>query len=162
MTPVEDPLGTPHGVPPALRPPAVRSRIFERLTAAAAAGRFELQVCAHCAAVQYPPREACHRCLSEALAWTPQSGDGELISATTLFHSHDEFFRERLPWRVGLVRLDCGPTVLAHLHAAVSTPPARVRIVARIDRSGQAVLVALPETQRIKVSDDPKLAEILI
>ena len=58
--------------------------------------------------MQYPPREACHRCLSPSLNWRAQGGDGELLSQTTLHHSNDLFFRERLPWRLGLVRLDAG------------------------------------------------------
>ena len=44
-------------------PPAGRSRAALRLTAAAAEGRFELQHCADCATVQYPPRSVCgHAC----------------------------------------------------------------------------------------------------
>ncbi len=50
-------------------PPGGRSRAALGLTAAAAEGGFALQVCADCAAVQYPPREACHRCLSVKLRW---------------------------------------------------------------------------------------------
>ncbi len=84
-----------------LLPPGARSRAALGLTAAAALGRFELQVCGHCATVQYPPREACHRCLSDRLHWREQSGLGELISTTTVNHSHDLFFRERAPWRLG-------------------------------------------------------------
>jgi uncharacterized OB-fold protein len=74
-----------------LLPPAARSRVALGLNAAAAKGRFELQVCRNCGAVQYPPREACHRCLGSNLDWTLQDGAGELISETLLFHSHDEF-----------------------------------------------------------------------
>jgi NAD(P)-dependent dehydrogenase (short-subunit alcohol dehydrogenase family)/uncharacterized OB-fold protein len=125
-------------------PPSQRSRIALGLTAAAAVGRFDLQVCRDCGAVQYPPREACHRCLSVRLAWKPQSGDGELLAVTTLFHSHNEFFRERLPWRVGMIRLEAGPTVIAHLHGDVPGAPARVRVGVRLDRAGQAALVAFP------------------
>ena len=40
-------------------PPNARGRVALGLTAAAALGRFELQVCKECATVQYPPREAC-------------------------------------------------------------------------------------------------------
>src|SRR5665213_3683255 len=122
--------------PPAL-PPSGRGRVALRLTAAACLGRFELQVCRDCATVQYPPREACHCCLSLQLDWTLQSGEGELISQTTLAHSHDEYFRERLPWRLGMVRLDCGPTVITHLHGDVAPAPARVRVRVHLDRSGQ-------------------------
>jgi NAD(P)-dependent dehydrogenase (short-subunit alcohol dehydrogenase family)/uncharacterized OB-fold protein len=141
-------------------PPAGRSRAALGLTAAAAEGRFALQVCADCAAVQYPPREACHRCLSVALKWRAQDGAGTLLATTTLHHSNDLFFRERLPWRLGMVRLDAGPTVVAHLHADVAAPPGRVTVGARLDRAGQAVLVALPETETPNMNDDPQLREM--
>lgn len=128
----------------ALLPPSRRSRVAGGLTAAAALGRFELQVCTECGAVQYPPREACQHCLAVNLKWRPQSGTGELISETMLHHSYEAYFRERLPWRIGMVRLDSGPTVLVHLPAAVSPAPCRVKIVARLDKAGQGALVAVP------------------
>src|SRR5205807_10024582 len=140
-------------------PPAARSRVALGLTAAAALGRFELQQCRDCAMVQYPPREACQQCLSVHLPWSPQSGEGELLSSTVLHHSNDLFFRERLPWRLGLVHLDSGPTVVAHLHGGVPPAPARVRVAARLDRAGQAVLVALPEKETSNMADDRQLRE---
>lgn len=129
-------------------PPRKRSRIALRLTAAAALGRFELQVCADCGTVQYPPREACQRCWSVRLAWTLQSGTGELIADTTLHHSHHAFFRDRLPWRLGMVRLDCGPVVITHLHQDVGVAPQRVVVQARLDKAGQCALITLPEFDR--------------
>ena len=51
------------------RPPEMRSRAALGLTAAAAEGRFQLQQCADCGAVQYPPRDACSSCLSPDLPW---------------------------------------------------------------------------------------------
>ncbi len=105
-------------------PPAARSRVALGITAAAAEGRFELQVCQDCGAVQYPPREACHCCLSPRLKWREQSGAGRLLAVTTLHHSNDLFFRERLPWRLGLVQLDAGPTLMVHLHGDVQAPAA--------------------------------------
>ncbi|HYN12852.1 MAG TPA: SDR family NAD(P)-dependent oxidoreductase [Burkholderiales bacterium] len=140
-------------------PPAARSRVALGLTAAAAQGRFELQQCRDCSAVQYPPREACHRCLSIRLPWRSQPGDGELLSDTVLHHSNDLFFRERLPWRLGLVRLDCGPAVVAHLHGSIEKPPTRVRVRAMLDRAGQAVLVAHPDKETSNMADDRQLRE---
>jgi NAD(P)-dependent dehydrogenase (short-subunit alcohol dehydrogenase family)/uncharacterized OB-fold protein len=140
------------------------------MTAAAAEGRFELQVCENCRAVQYPPREACHRCLAPRLTWRAQSGEGELLGTTTLHHSNDPFFRERLPWRLGLIRLDAGPSVIAHLHGDVGEPPARVpnqeaaplriRIGARIDRAGAAVLIGFPPEESAHMADDKMLREM--
>ena len=139
-------------------PPAARSRVALGLTAAAALGRFELQQCADCGAVQYPPREACQNCLSLSLRWKAQPAGGELVARTVLHHSNDLFFRERLPWRLGLVRLDCGPTVVAHLHAGATK---RVLIKAMLDRAGQAVLAALPEKENADMASDPQLREFI-
>jgi NAD(P)-dependent dehydrogenase (short-subunit alcohol dehydrogenase family)/uncharacterized OB-fold protein len=139
-------------------PPAARSRVALGLTAAAALGRFELQQCRDCATVQYPPREACQKCLSLRLDWKKQSTAGELLSDTVLHHSNDLFFRERLPWRLGLVKLDCGPTAVAHLHERVAAAPGRVVVAAKLDRAGQAVLVALPDKEA-SMAEDRQLRE---
>ena len=160
------PLMRPKRKNPVLRsrlptlPPGSRGRVALGMTAAAAEGRFELQVCQDCAAVQYPPREACHACLSPRLKWTEQDGAGELLSQTTLAHSNDLFFRERLPWRLGLVRLDAGATLMLHLHGDVPAAPARVKVGARLDRAGQAVLIAFPPTETPNMADDPMLREM--
>jgi NAD(P)-dependent dehydrogenase (short-subunit alcohol dehydrogenase family)/uncharacterized OB-fold protein len=151
---------------PALRtplptlPPALRSRVALGLTAAAARGRLELQVCADCGAVQYPPREVCRTCLSHRLVWRAQDGRGELLADTVLRAAQELYFRERLPWRIGMVRLDTGVNVIAYLHDKVGAAPRRVRVEAALDRASQAVLVAVPENGRPDLSDDPKLREM--
>ena len=150
-------------------PPWGRSRVALGLTAAAAEGRFELQVCEECATVQYPPRDACSACVSPRLKWRAQSGAGELLAVTTLHHSNDLFFRERLPWRLGLVRLDAGPTLMVHLHGDVQGPSSagdaakpgeRVKVGARLDRAGRAVVIAFPETETPHMLDDKMLREM--
>lgn len=160
------PLMKPKRKNPVLRtpqmnlPPWARGRVALGMTAAAAEGRFELQVCRDCSAVQYPPRDACHRCLSPRLQWRAQSGEGTLLGHTTLHHSNDLFFRERLPWRLGLVQLDAGPSVLVHLHGEVGEPPAPVRVGARLDRAGQAVLIGFPGVGGEHMADDKMLREM--
>jgi NAD(P)-dependent dehydrogenase (short-subunit alcohol dehydrogenase family)/uncharacterized OB-fold protein len=167
------PLQRPKRKNPVLRtrqptlPPAARSRVALGLTAAAALGRFELQQCRDCGTVQYPPREACQNCLSIRLDWKAQPDKGELLADTVLHHSNDLFFRERLPWRLGLVKLDCGPTVVAHLHQSIER---RLRVRALLDRAGQAVLAALPEKETDMADDrqlreftcDPKFRKVLV
>ena len=150
-------------------PSTARSRVALGLTAAAAMGKFALQSCKRCSAVQYPPREACVNCLCSELKWEAQDGRGELLADTTLHHSNDLFFRERLPWRLGLVKLDCGPTVVAHLHGDIAAAPARVAVTARLDRAGQAVVVALKETSEMandvrlrEFTCDPKFRKVLV
>ncbi|HZW76175.1 MAG TPA: OB-fold domain-containing protein, partial [Caldimonas sp.] len=172
------PLMKPRRKNPVLRtrlmnlPPFARGRTALGMTAAAAEGRFALQVCQRCKAVQYPPRDACHVCVSPELKWTVQQGTGELLSETVLHHSNDPFYRERLPWRLGLVRLDVGPSVIVHLHGDVPSPPAfaadaarrsppvRVHVGARLDRAGAAVLIGFPEKESEHMADDKMLREM--
>ena len=141
-------------------PPWARSRVAMGLTVAAAEGRFELQVCEDCAIVQYPPREACCACVSPRLKWRPQSGAGQLLATTTLHHSNDLFFRERLPWRLGLVHLDAGPTLMVHLHGDVGDKPQRVTVGARLDRAGRAVVIGFPPSETQNMADDKMLREM--
>jgi NAD(P)-dependent dehydrogenase (short-subunit alcohol dehydrogenase family) len=76
-----------------------------------------------------------------------------------LHHSNDLFFRERLPWRLGLVRLDCGPIVVAHLHERVPPAPSRVNVQIKLDRAGQAVMAALPAEENASMAEDRQLRE---
>jgi NAD(P)-dependent dehydrogenase (short-subunit alcohol dehydrogenase family)/uncharacterized OB-fold protein len=141
-----------------LLPPSARSRTAHGLTAAAAEGRFALQVCADCAAVVYPPRDACPSCLSARLPFKDVDRRGVLLTQTTVRVATDNYFRERLPWRVGLVKLDVGPTVLAHLHADVKEG-GRVRLMAALDRGGAAAMMALPYKDTPNMADDQELRE---
>ncbi|NRB05717.1 MAG: SDR family NAD(P)-dependent oxidoreductase [Rhodobacteraceae bacterium] len=152
------------------RPPEMRSRAAMHLTAAAAEGRFALQCCLECGAVQYPPRDACSSCLSTDFEWRDMPPGGTLLAETTVHASPRLFYRERMPWRAGTVQLDAGPTVLAHIHEDIAAH-GRVRIEARLDQAGQGVLLALPETPTPHQEDaplmralsaDPKHRRILI
>ncbi len=135
-------------------PPTERSRIALGLTAAASQGRFALQVCQSCGAVQYPPREACRDCLGEDLAWCDQEGRGTLLAASTIRRPYELYHRAHMTWRTGLVRLGCGVTVVAFLHGACATS-APVRVLARLDRGANAVLVAVPDKEIDDMNDDP-------
>jgi NAD(P)-dependent dehydrogenase (short-subunit alcohol dehydrogenase family)/uncharacterized OB-fold protein len=142
-----------------LAPPGARSRTAQGLTAAAAEGRFMLQVCTECAAVVYPPRDACPSCLSPRLPFKDVDPAGTLVSETTVRVSPETYFRERVPWRVGLVKLDAGPMIVAHLHGDVAEG-ARVRLALKLDRTGAPVMFALPAQDTAAMADDPELREM--
>ena len=125
-------------------PPGMRSRASLGLSAAAAEGRFMLQVCGECGTVQYPPRDACCNCLSVDLPWRDVPPMGTLLAETTVRTSTNLYFRERAPWRTGSVRLDAGPTIICHVHGDVERN-GRVVLWNRLDRAGQGVLIAMPE-----------------
>jgi NAD(P)-dependent dehydrogenase (short-subunit alcohol dehydrogenase family)/uncharacterized OB-fold protein len=140
-------------------PPVARSRVAQGLTAAAARGVFALQRCQECGAVQYPPREACVNCLSSRLHWRVVSDGGELLARTAIHFGQELYFRERAPWPVGLVKLDCGPNAVAALHGDCAPVPSRVRLRLALDKSGQAMLIALPEEDTPHMNDDPVIRE---
>lgn len=145
--------------PPTI-PPDLRSRPSLGLTAAAAEGRLELQTCRQCSTVQYPAREICVNCLSDQLEWKPQDGAGELIAETTLRHSMEVYYLQRMPWRLGIVKLDSGPSIVCHVHGDVPAAPARIKLAARLDKAGQGVLVAFPEKMTPDMAHDRQLREM--
>jgi NAD(P)-dependent dehydrogenase (short-subunit alcohol dehydrogenase family)/uncharacterized OB-fold protein len=142
-----------------LPPPAARSRAALGLVALAAEGRFGLQACRACGHLTYPPRDACDRCLSVDLTWQECDPRGQLLAETRVHVTNVLYFRERMPMRVATVRLDAGPCVLAHVHGECA-PLSRVRMALKLDRSGQAVLLALPEEETPTMRDDPLWREL--
>ncbi len=142
-----------------LLPQGVRSRTALGLTAAAAEGRFQLQVCADCATVIYPPRDACPRCLSARLPFREVDNRGTLLVETTIRTSTDVYFRERMPWRIGTVKLDAGPSIVAHLHGDLHEGQ-RTRLELKLDKSGQAIVIALPAEDTPNMQDDPQWREL--
>jgi NAD(P)-dependent dehydrogenase (short-subunit alcohol dehydrogenase family)/uncharacterized OB-fold protein len=159
------PLSRPKRKNPVVRtrlptvPATTRARFSQGLTAAAARGVFALQRCEDCSTIQYPPREACANCLSVRLRWREVDGAGDLIARTTIRYGFELYFRERAPWPTGIVRLDCGPSVIVALHQDCAPPPSRVRVIAALDRGGQTTLIAIPEKDTPSMEDDPILRE---
>ena len=133
-------------------PPVKRSPLWREVNQAAAEGLFKLPVCRACGRVHYPPQEFCRACLSDDWAWEAVSDAGTVLSWTVSHASLNPFFKARLPLRIGSVKLDCGPVLLAHLSAACARTGSRARVTGRPDPSGQVVFFATPP-------EDDSLAE---
>ncbi len=117
---------------------------MQQMTEHAADGKLALQHCTACGTVQYPPRELCSVCLADRLEWRVTDAEGGKVLATTTLHrSHEAAFRDALPLHAGLVRLDAGPAVVCFL-AEGCDAGTRVRITARNNGGGRAVLTARP------------------
>ncbi len=116
-----------------------RAAAMRPMDEAAASGQVALQRCEACGAGQYPPRELCHACLSDRLAWsTAPFAAGELLAFATVCHSLEP--GTALPQPVGLVRLGPAMTALCLLEAG--TQPGAVTVRARLDAAGRATLTA--------------------
>jgi uncharacterized OB-fold protein len=98
-----------------------------------------LPACEDCGTIQFPPREACGKCLSERIAPRPVEPAGTLLARTTIHRSLDPKFP--LPLGVGTVRLDCGVTAFAFLDPGCGEAGSRVQLREE-QRHGSARLVA--------------------
>ncbi|MEP1470930.1 MAG: zinc ribbon domain-containing protein [Halieaceae bacterium] len=145
------------------RPPKQRTPLGETFTAANLPAALSLQHCGDCGQVQYPPRELCHACLGD-LVWRETSGSGVVSSRVDLHHSLWEFFKRHTaqqPWPIASIKLDCGPTVLAHVDldsfgaagandVAAGTP---VQVFSHSDCSQQAILIMVAASEPIATAD---------
>ncbi|MBN1304273.1 MAG: Zn-ribbon domain-containing OB-fold protein [Anaerolineales bacterium] len=72
------------------------------------------EVCPHCEAKIFPPRDICPSCGQEARDLYQFSGRGEVYSYTTIYQAPSGF-DETAPYTVALVKLDEGPIITAQL-----------------------------------------------
>jgi len=72
------------------------------------------EVCEHCNAKIFPPRDVCPECAEEAKTLYAFSGKGEIYSYTTVYNA-PAGFEGVSPYSVALVRLEEGPMVAAQL-----------------------------------------------
>jgi len=72
------------------------------------------EVCPHCNAKLFPPRDVCPECGQDARTPYQFSGKGEIYSYTTIYEP-PAGFEEYTPYTVALVKLEEGPIVTAQL-----------------------------------------------
>jgi uncharacterized OB-fold protein len=92
-----------------------------------ACARHELfiQRCDSCGRFWFPPSNRCQHCWSDASAWTPVSGCGELFSFTVYHRAYAPELVEQLPYVVGVVELEEGPRLITNI---VGCEPDQVRV----------------------------------
>ncbi len=76
--------------------------------------RLEGEVCEHCGAKIFPPRDICPKCKQPAKKRYTLSGRGEVYSFSTVYVP-PEGFEAYTPYTVALVKLEEGPMVTAQL-----------------------------------------------
>jgi hypothetical protein len=72
------------------------------------------EICPHCEAKIFPPRDVCPECGKEAKTMYNFSGRGEVYSYTTIYNA-PEGFEDQAPYTVALVKLEEGPMITAQL-----------------------------------------------
>lgn len=95
------------------------------------------EVCEHCDAKLFPPRDICPECGKEAKTLFQFSGKGEVYSYTTVYEA-PEGYAEQAPYTLAMVKLNEGPLITAQLTDLGAQKPAigmPVEMVTRLLRS---------------------------
>ncbi len=96
------------------------------------------EVCPHCDAKLFPPRDICPECGEEARTPYKFSGKGEVYSYTTIYEA-PQGYEGTTPYTVAMVKLEEGPLVTAQL----------------TDLGGEPVEIGMPvEMVTRKIKDD--------
>ena len=70
--------------------------------------------CNQCGLFQFPPRDLCSHCLSEAIIWESVQPIGVVLADTRIHYSLEEQLQKTVPNHIGLIKLDIGPTIFAN------------------------------------------------
>jgi uncharacterized protein len=108
--------------------------------------RLTYQVCMDCGQVVFHPRRHCTGCLRSDLGWRDSAGRGTVYTFTVIRQSGQPFFRERIPYVVGMIDLDEGFRMLAEIEA----DPGAVHVNQRVtvgweDHPGLSVPIFRPD-----------------
>lgn len=104
------------------------------------------EVCPHCEAKIFPPRDVCPECGQEAKTLYSFSGRGEVYSYTTVYEP-PAGYEESAPYTVALIKLEEGPLVTAQLtdleegKVEIGTPVEMVTRRLRSDGDERGLLV---------------------
>ena len=140
-------------------PPATRSRVALGLTAAAARGRFALQICCDCGARAISAARGLRRLSVASIGLAAAGRQGRTARRNDVARRAGAL----LPRTLAVARRACSPGLRRQRRRPCACKrrrrTCRVRVEAALDRAGQAALVAMPDKGRPDLSDDPKLRE---
>lgn len=104
------------------------------------------EICPHCEAKIFPPRDVCPECSREAKTEFQFSGRGEVYSYTTVYDA-PAGYEEQAPYTVALVKLEEGPVITAQLtdldgkHVEIGMPVEMVTRKLRNDGDERGLIV---------------------
>ncbi len=73
------------------------------------------EICPHCDAKLFPPRDICPQCKKEAKTPFQFSGKGEIYSHTTMHEGLPDGYQGLVPLSIALIKLEEGPIITAQL-----------------------------------------------
>lgn len=109
--------------------------------------------CARCGSPQHPDAYLCTECMGDDLAPKLIPAQGRIESWTRLHTSMDPLFADLLPWTVVSIKLNAGPTVIAHWAGESPETGAEIELTTIVDPAGREVFAAVPlgaETTKVQ------------
>ena len=136
---------------------ADRTILGEQFQSNQQTGELRLQRCTTCSAFQYPTREVCRVCLSDALTWEAV-GAGVVTSLTRLHTTNEPKLQPLLPFQIASIRAE-GIQVIAFVPDGAASIGEQVALTAVDDDGGRFVACAVPVGA--KIGPDAKLTDVL-
>jgi uncharacterized OB-fold protein len=100
-----------------------------------------VQVCSACGDSHIPEAPVCPRCLAVEQAWQSTNGMGTLESWADFHRAYWDGFKEELPYRTCLVRLDEGPLIISNLVGGQAGIHIGARVRAVFDRVSEEIVL---------------------
>lgn len=107
------------------------------------AGELRYQRCERCGHVQTMPRALCSACQHRGLVWQVASGNGRIVSHTTVYRAPVPAFRDETPYVIALLDMDEGFRLMANVRDGASCPIA----------IGQAVRIGFREIDGVHLPE---------
>jgi uncharacterized OB-fold protein len=109
-----------------------------RFWAEAAQGRLVFQRCDQCAALRWPAAGVCPECLGRGFGWEEVEPTGSVWSYAVYHRAYSSALKDRVPYNVALVELDCGVRLVSTLVGfAADDDPMGARVTASFEAVGE-------------------------
>lgn len=103
-------------------------------------GRLVFQRCAACSYLRWPAAGVCPECLDRGFAWEEVEPSGTVWSHVVYHRAYAAHLKERVPYSVALIQLDCGVRLLSTLaDFDDDADPMGARVVARFAPVGDRI-----------------------
>ncbi|MBM9464036.1 OB-fold domain-containing protein [Aeromicrobium sp. YIM 150415] len=101
-------------------------------------GRLVFQRCSDCRYLRWPAAGVCPECLSRSFNWEDVEPVGTVWSYVVYHRAYAPHLRERVPYSVALIELDCGIRLLSTLDGfAEDADPMGTRVSASFQTLGK-------------------------
>jgi uncharacterized OB-fold protein len=121
-------------------PGPTRTQLTAPFWEAARKGRLILQECDACGKSVFYPRAICPHCWSDKLHWRDASGRGRLKSYSVVHRPGHPAWGAVVPYAIGLVELEEGPTMLSQILAPIETIAVGMPLMVQMTQVGKETL----------------------